>query len=127
MEGIIQKEALYCAVGRCARSLKDVIDFEAALETTFIVEVRETNPEYVHLNRSSAHQLICVLPRYTIIKRRLAWLIGKWISEECGTPNDPKLWDVLSFLLSHEADTVVRLTAAAALRECVGVSVTYLV
>jgi len=52
MEGIVQKEALYCAVGRCARSLKDVIDFEAALETTFIVEVRETNPEYVHLNRS---------------------------------------------------------------------------
>lgn len=48
MDRIVQKEALYCAVGRCARSLKNVIDFETALETNFIVEARETNPEYVH-------------------------------------------------------------------------------
>src|SRR6266511_3685372 len=114
MEGIIQREALYCAVGRCARSLKNVIDFEAALETTFVVEAHETGPEYVRLSGSSSQQLICILFSYTIIKRRIAWLIGKWISEECSTPNHPNLWDILTYLLSHDADAVVRLTAAAA-------------
>ena len=63
--------------------------------------------------------------RYPIIKRRIAWLIGKWISESCYTPKDPKVWETLVHLLQDRdvgSDTVVRLTAATALRECVDVS-----
>lgn len=43
---MVQKEALYCAVGRCASRVKDVIEFEGALENIFIVEMREVNPKY---------------------------------------------------------------------------------
>jgi len=58
---------------------------------------------------------------YTIIKRRVAWLIGKWVSEECYLANHPRIWEVLARLISPEIETVVRLTAAAALRDCVDV------
>lgn len=44
---MVQKEALYCAIGRCASRLKTVLDFETWLETTFAPEARETNPKYV--------------------------------------------------------------------------------
>ncbi|KAG2154931.1 ARM repeat-containing protein [Suillus bovinus] len=59
---------------------------------------------------------------YPIIKRRIAWLIGKWISDMCSPANDPNVWEILIHLLRDRGpgtDSVVRLTAATALRECV--------
>jgi len=61
---------------------------------------------------------------YPIIKRRIAWLLGKLVSEQCSAPNNPKVWETLVHLLSDRgsgSDAVVRLTAATALRECVNV------
>ncbi|KAJ3517980.1 hypothetical protein NLJ89_g157 [Agrocybe chaxingu] len=104
LESVVQKEALYCAIGRCARRLKDHIDLQAWLERTFVPEARDPNPNY------------------PIIKRRIAWLIGKWVLEECIGPNNPQIWEILVHLLHGRGpgtDTVVRLTAAAALRDCV--------
>ncbi|KAF8351332.1 armadillo-type protein [Amanita rubescens] len=100
----VQKEALYCAIGRCAQRLKDVIPFNEWLHQTLTAEAHSTSP------------------MYPIIKRRIAWVIGKWISESCYTPKDPKVWETLVHLLQDRdagSDTVVRLTAATALRECV--------
>lgn len=54
MDDIVQKEALYCAVGRCARRLKGVVEFESALETIFTVETDQTNPKYVFLSISQS-------------------------------------------------------------------------
>ncbi|KAI0755466.1 ARM repeat-containing protein [Irpex lacteus] len=104
LAGILQKEAMYCAIGRCATRLKGEIPFEQWLETTLVPESRETNASY------------------PIIKRRIAWLIGKWISSDCSSPNNPKVWEVLAYLLQDRgegSDAVVRLTAAVALQECV--------
>ncbi|KAH9947240.1 ARM repeat-containing protein [Amylocystis lapponica] len=104
LASIIQKEALYCAIGRCASRLKDVIPFDQWLEHTLAAEARETNPSY------------------PIIKRRIAWLIGRWVSDMCSHANNPKIWEVLVYLLQDRgpgSDAVVRLTAAIALRECV--------
>ncbi|KAI0092637.1 armadillo-type protein [Irpex rosettiformis] len=104
LTSILQKEAMYCAIGRCATRLKGEIPFEQWLETTLVPESRETNSSY------------------PIVKRRIAWLIGKWISSDCSSPNNPKVWDVLVYLLQDRgngSDAVVRLTAAVALKECV--------
>jgi hypothetical protein len=63
---------------------------------------------------------------YPIIKRRIAWLIGKWVSEDCASPNSPRIWEVLIHLLKDRGpgtDSVVRLTAATALRECLDVCI----
>ncbi|KAJ6486383.1 armadillo-type protein [Mycena vitilis] len=99
---IIQKEALYCAIGRCASRLKTVIPFDEWLQTTLLAEA--TNPS----------------PLYPIIKRRIAWLLGKWVSESQAPAND-LVWKILIHLLKDRGpgtDVVVRLTAAIALREC---------
>ncbi|GBE79528.1 ARM repeat-containing protein [Sparassis crispa] len=104
LAGILQKEALYCAIGRCAPRLKEVIPFNEWLSRTLLAEARETNANY------------------PILKRRIAWLIGKWISDMCSPANDPNIWTVLVHLLQDRGpgtDVVVRLTAAMALRECV--------
>lgn len=66
---------------------------------------------------------------YPIIKRRVAWLIGKWISDECYPANNVKIWDILSHLLQNHGsgtDMAVRLTAVTALRECVDVCALFL-
>lgn len=51
------------------------------------------------------------------------------MSESCTTANDPKIWEVLVHLLQDRGpgtDAVVRLTAAAALRECVDVCIWFI-
>ncbi|KAH9938596.1 ARM repeat-containing protein [Fomitopsis serialis] len=104
LPGVVQKEALYCAVGRCATRLKESIPFGQWLEHTLIAEAQDSNASY------------------PILKRRIAWLVGKWISDDCYPANDPKIWQVLLYLLQDRgqgSDEVVRLTAAMALRECV--------
>ncbi|KAJ7507960.1 armadillo-type protein [Mycena galericulata] len=100
LQEVIQKEALYCALGRCATKLKTMIPFDQWLQTTLVEEA--TNPN----------------PIYPIIKRRIAWLLGKWVSEDCTSPRNDLLWKVLIHLLS-DADAVVRFTATFALRECI--------
>ena len=61
---------------------------------------------------------------YPIIKRRIAWLIGKWVSSSCATPNNSRVWEILAYLLQDRgpgSDPVVRLTAAVAIKECADV------
>ena len=72
--------------------------------------------------------LNCVLVLMTcsspIIKRRIAWVIGRWVSEDCASPNNDLIWRVLLHLLSDSGpgtDSVVRFTAAKALKDCVDV------
>ncbi|ETW83875.1 hypothetical protein HETIRDRAFT_443980 [Heterobasidion irregulare TC 32-1] len=58
---------------------------------------------------------------YLIVKRRIAWLIGKWVGDKCASPNDVRIWQILVHLLQDKGTgtEVVRLTAAAAVRDCV--------
>jgi hypothetical protein len=120
---VVQKEALYCALGRCALRLKDVIPFDQWLDHTLSVEAQDTNPKYVITVFMSAMWYSAV-PSYPIIKRRIAWLIGKWVSESCASPNNPRIWEILTHLLKDRGpgtDSVVRLTAVVALKECLDV------
>ncbi|KAH7887621.1 ARM repeat-containing protein [Phlebopus sp. FC_14] len=104
LQSIVQKEALYCAIGRCSTRLRDVIPFTEWMKHNLVAEARETNPSF------------------PIIKRRIAWLIGKWVGDASAPATDPIIWEVLVHLLHDRgpgSDSVVRLTAANALRECV--------
>lgn len=60
------------------------------------------------------------------MKRRIAWLIGKWhFDEKRDQAMNTRIWDVLLFLLSNRSeasDPAVRLTAVVAITECVDVS-----
>ncbi|KAL0067569.1 hypothetical protein AAF712_005284 [Marasmius tenuissimus] len=102
LDSTLQKEALYCALGRCCRRVKDIIPFPQWIEQVLSVEARSTNASS------------------PILKRRIAWLLGKFMCESCLNPNNPKIWEILVHLLGDRGegtDTVVRLTAAVAIRE----------
>jgi hypothetical protein len=47
LPSVIQKEALYCAIGRCASRLKDVIPFNEWLEHSLVPEAQQTDPKLV--------------------------------------------------------------------------------
>ncbi|KAJ3989631.1 armadillo-type protein [Lentinula detonsa] len=101
--GIPNKEALYCAVGRCCHKLKEEIPFESWVERILIAEVQlPPNEPFVY-----------------VLQRRIAWVLGKWMSESCCSPNIPTIWQILLHLLStrSQGSTIIRLTAAVALRE----------
>lgn len=61
---IIQKEALYCAVGRCAIRLKDAIPFNQWLETSLVAEAQETNQRYIYKLKEAIFALADVQSRY---------------------------------------------------------------
>lgn len=127
LQGIIQKEALYCAFGRCASRLKDSIPFDDWLQNTLLAEASSTNPMYV-VSLLLAHRDLTKHASYPIIKRRIAWLIGKWVHDSCTSPNNPIIWRILIHLLQDRGpgtDAVVRLTAAIALGECVDVGASW--
>ena len=70
--------------------------------------------------RISTHHL-CSFP---IIKRRIAWVLGKLVSDEC-VRHESQVWDVLLHLLndySQGSDLAVRFASAVAIGECVDVS-----
>lgn len=46
LENIVQKEALYCAIGRCAQRLKTVIPFQIWVSQYLAREAKSLNPKY---------------------------------------------------------------------------------
>ena len=125
LSSVLQKEALYCAIGRCAHRMKDLIPFDSWLRENLIAEARGTDSTYDVQSSLNENQCSDLRSSFPILKRRIAWLIGKWVSNEGTTPNSPLIWEVLLYLLQDRGpgtDSVVRLTAAVAIRECVDVS-----
>jgi hypothetical protein len=62
---------------------------------------------------------------HRILKRRLAWLIGEWVSSDEECAKLPMVWQILVHLLGERgesSDMAVRLTAAIAFKNCVDVS-----
>jgi hypothetical protein len=69
---------------------------------------------------------ICTDGRHRILKRRLAWLIGSWVTAEEESAKFPIVWQILVHLLSERGestDRAVQLSTAVAVKECVDVSV----
>lgn len=46
LQSVVQKEAIYCAIGRCAPRLRDVIPFTEWIRHYLAAEARGTNPKY---------------------------------------------------------------------------------
>ncbi|KAG8934669.1 hypothetical protein FRC02_009496 [Tulasnella sp. 418] len=103
LNGILSREAVYCALGRCSARLRDAVSYEQWLPI-LDSESQEINPQY------------------RIVKRRIAWLIGRWHYEKPGPAATSKIWEILRRLLTDPSagtDSVVRFTAAAAVKDCV--------
>ncbi|GJJ07307.1 hypothetical protein Clacol_001508 [Clathrus columnatus] len=97
------REAVYRAIGFCSNRLQDTLDFDQWMQKNLIPEAQETNPNY------------------RIIKRRIAWVVGRWLGDESRHTSAPLVWQLLRHLLqdrSSSSDPVVRLSAAVALTQC---------
>ncbi|KAI7867162.1 armadillo-type protein [Spinellus fusiger] len=95
---LLLKDAVYCSVGLGVQSLYGKLDFEGLVANRLLLEVA---------NKEAG---------FKILRRRIAWLLGKWvregISDECRTT----VYQILLQLMVPEEDLVVRLTAAHSLK-----------
>lgn len=99
--GILQKDAVYNAVGLAAFELFDDIDFDQWFTSSLINELKVKDSNY------------------RIIRRRVIWLIGQWTSVKFSPEHRPTLYEACIHLLSSEEDFVVRLSAAMTLKHSV--------
>ncbi|XP_013780751.1 importin-11-like [Limulus polyphemus] len=98
MRSILQKDAVYNAVGLAAFELFDDIDFDNWFLEVLLQELK--------LKTSS----------YRIIRRRVTWLIGQWVGVKLSPELRPILYEALLPLLDEQEDLVVRLAAANTLK-----------
>lgn len=103
-ESILQKEAVYCAIGIAAPTVEKKLQFKELLESNLITEVQVQNPEY------------------RILRRRIAILVGQWSIVQDAHGARPIYYQLFQFLLNREDrfnDQVVRVAAGRELGRAV--------
>ncbi|OCF78224.1 hypothetical protein I204_00161 [Kwoniella mangroviensis CBS 8886] len=105
LPSILRREAVYCALGRLSRSVATYggVDFNGLLT-------------------GIASWIGNGQPLHRIAKRRVAWLIGEWVSADEDAAKLPIVWQMLLHLLSERSeatDKAVQLSATIAIKECV--------
>ncbi|KAJ1678490.1 hypothetical protein EV182_003943, partial [Spiromyces aspiralis] len=97
------KDAVYNVLGVCANELYDELDFDQLLEKFLVKDVMNSGA-------SSAA---------TLLKRRVAWLIGKFVQVKLSPEKRPLAYEILAHLASQPEISLTRLTAAGALHSCI--------
>ncbi|XP_040583365.1 importin-11 [Lepeophtheirus salmonis] len=98
LQGILYKDAVYNAIGLSPFDLYEEIDFDNWLQNCL------------------ERELTIGDPNYRIIRRRTAWLIGRWSGVRLSPEMRPKVYRILLPLLRPEEDMVVRLTTCKSLK-----------
>jgi DNA-binding protein len=101
---LLQKEAVYCAVGLAAAFLDTSLDFKSLLLSHLVPEIQIQDPQ-------------C-----KILRRRIAILVGQWSTIEDSKGCRPIYFQVFQFLLNKEDplnDQVVRVSAGRQLSRAV--------
>lgn len=100
-QAMLNRDAVYTAVGLAAFDLHDELDFDNWFLHVLIPELKVSEP------------------RYRIVRRRVAWLIGQWVGVKMSPELRPVLYKTLIDSLDPSEDLVVRLTAAGAVKAAV--------
>ncbi|XP_057379434.1 importin-11-like [Daphnia carinata] len=98
MSRIIKKDALYNAIGLAAFELFDEVDFDRWFSQVLLQELRvkESN--------------------YRILRRRVVWLLGRWIGVKLSVDLRPLIYETVLGLMEPGEDLVIRLSSAVTLR-----------
>ncbi|RDW82682.1 ARM repeat-containing protein [Coleophoma cylindrospora] len=94
---VVTKDAVYTAMGLSAAVVFQDFDFDSFLTNTLVNDVQQTGPGY------------------KVLRRRIAILIGQWITIKVSQVNRPLVYQIFQHLLKSEDQTndhVVRVTAA---------------
>ncbi|KAG0042504.1 hypothetical protein BGZ83_000388 [Gryganskiella cystojenkinii] len=98
MSDLFLKDSIYCAIGLGSHDLYGAIDFDGWLNGQLTHEVQ--NPD----------------SSYRIIRRRIAWMIGKWVNVNISKDARPIVYTIMLHLLRPDEHLAVRLAAAQNLR-----------
>ncbi|KAG0255568.1 hypothetical protein BG011_005046 [Mortierella polycephala] len=98
MSDLTLKDSIYCAIGLGSHDLYGAVDFDSWLVGQLSQEVQNADPS----NR--------------VIRRRIAWMIGKWVSVNISKAARPTVYTILLHLLRSEEHLAVRLAAAQSLK-----------
>nr|XP_057925549.1 importin-11 isoform X1 [Doryrhamphus excisus] len=94
---LLMKDAVYNAVGLAAFELFDNVDFDQWFNNQLLGELQVSHH------------------RYKLIRRRVIWLIGQWISVKFKSDLRPLLYEVILTLM-QDPDLVVRIETATTLK-----------
>uniref|UniRef100_A0A3Q3EAT6 Importin-11 n=1 Tax=Labrus bergylta TaxID=56723 RepID=A0A3Q3EAT6_9LABR len=94
---LLMKDAVYNAVGLAAYELFDNVDFDQWFKNQLLGELQVSHN------------------RYKLIRRRVIWLIGQWISVKFKSDLRPLLYEVILSLM-QDPDLVVRIETATTLK-----------
>ncbi|KAI4759022.1 ARM repeat-containing protein [Aureobasidium sp. EXF-3400] len=103
-EDILFKDSVYTAIGLAAAVLQQHLDFDSFLSNTIVVEVQKQKPGF------------------NILRRRIAILLGQWITVKVSAENRPLVYKIFQHLLDPNDscnDQVVRITAGRQLKNIV--------
>ncbi|XP_078253475.1 importin-11 isoform X2 [Rhinoraja longicauda] len=95
--GLVIKDAVYNAIGLAAYELFDNVDFDQWFKSQLLAEL-----QVAHI-------------RYKVIRRRVIWLIGQWISVKFKSELRPMLYEAILSLMQDQ-DRVVRIETATTLK-----------
>ncbi|KAL8559005.1 hypothetical protein ACOMHN_039761 [Nucella lapillus] len=98
MQAVLKKDAVYNAVGLASFDLFDEIDYDSWFTNHLLKELQIKNPSY------------------RIIRKRVVWLMGKWVGVKMSTSLRPALYASIMVLLQKDEDLAVRLEAAQTLK-----------
>uniref|UniRef100_W5UCH5 Importin-11 n=1 Tax=Ictalurus punctatus TaxID=7998 RepID=W5UCH5_ICTPU len=94
---MLMKDSVYNAVGLAAYELFDSVDFDQWFKNQLLMEL-----QFNHC-------------RYKVIRRRVMWLVGQWISVKFKSELRPLLYEIILSLL-QDPDLVVRIETATTLK-----------
>ncbi|XP_037114580.1 importin-11 [Syngnathus acus] len=94
---LLMKDAVFNAVGLAAFELFDNVDFDQWFKNQLLGELQVSHH------------------RYKLIRRRVIWLIGQWISVKFKSDLRPLLYEVILSLM-QDPDLVVRIETATTLK-----------
>lgn len=94
---LLMKDAVYNAVGLAAYELFDNVDFDSWFKNQLLGELQVSHH------------------RYKLIRRRVIWLIGQWISVKFKCDLRPLLYEIILTLM-QDPDLVVRIETATTLK-----------
>lgn len=101
-EDVLFKDSVYTAIGLAAAVMNSVIDFDSFINSTLIQEVQIQKPGY------------------NILRRRIAILLGQWISIKVSDESRPLVYQIFQHLLNKIDplnDQVVRITAGRSFKQ----------
>ncbi|KAF9954158.1 hypothetical protein BGZ70_010643 [Mortierella alpina] len=101
MTDLFLKDSIYTAIGLGSHDLYGAIDFDSWLNGQLSQEVQNAALDF------------------RVIRRRIAWMIGKWVSVNISKDARPTVYTIMLHLLRPDEHLAVRLAAAQNLKACI--------